>query len=76
MSDEEDAKRVNAAIAMIATNADRLITEIVEDAEACGLEASDPWIKNPLVGLQEFEVAEADPIDDKADFDHDQKLNS
>jgi len=35
--DEDDAERVNKAIAMVARNADSLISDLVDDAEACGL---------------------------------------
>ncbi len=59
--DEDDAERVNKAIAMVARNADSLISDLVDDAEACGLEASGPWMDTPLVDAQAFEVAQHDP---------------
>jgi len=73
---EEDAAAVNDSIAMIATEADGLMTAVIKDAEAHGLEASGPWLKIPLVETQSFEVATPDPAADEADDLRDWKLNS
>jgi hypothetical protein len=73
---DHDAADVNAHIAMIAEKADSLITALIKDAEARGLEATGPWMKIPLVECREFEVPQSDLIADEADFAHDQKLNS
>jgi hypothetical protein len=71
-----DAAGVNADIAMIAEEADSLITALIRDAEARGLEATGPWMKIPLVECQEFEVVTPDPVLAEADDSHDRKLNS
>lgn len=73
---DHDAADINAHIAMIAEEADRLITALIKDAEAHGLEATGPWMKIPLVECREFEVPQSDPVAEEADFVHDQKLNS
>jgi hypothetical protein len=73
---EGDAAEVNAHIAMIAEEADSLITALISDAEAHGLVATGPWLKIPLVECQAFEVVSPDPLLAEADDAHDRKLNS
>lgn len=73
---EHDARAVNAHIAMIAEEADRLISALVEDAEASGLEATGAWMAVPLVECRKFEAVERDPDLERADDIHDEKLNS
>ena len=73
---EDDARTVNAYIAMIAEEADTLIAALIEDAEAAGLEATGAWMRIPLVGCQKFEAVQRDPDLDRADDIHDEKLNS
>lgn len=55
-ADNSDAKAVNSFIAMIAKEADALVSALIRDAEAHGLEASGPWMKIPLFEVPEFEV--------------------
>jgi hypothetical protein len=74
--DETDAHRVNAQIAMVAEEANILITALITDAEAQGLEATGPWLDIPLVECREFAVPRADPVAQEADDILDRKLNS
>ena len=73
--DDQDAATVNASIAMIAEEADALVTAVIEDAEDHGLESSGPWLKIPLVEVQAFEVPPPDPAADEADDMRDQTLS-
>ncbi|KUL94349.1 hypothetical protein DK26_15185 [Bosea sp. WAO] len=73
---EDDARAVNAHIAMIAEEADNLITALIGDAESAGLEATGAWMKLPLVECRKFEAIERDPDLDRADDIQDDKLNS
>ncbi len=73
---ERDARAVNAYIAMIAEEADSLISALVEDAEASGLEATGAWMAVPLVECRKFEAVERDPDLERADDIHDEQLNS
>jgi hypothetical protein len=74
---DDDVVGVNAHIAMVAEEADSLISALVKDAEAKGLEASGAWLKIPLVECRAFELPDpADPATEEVDFIHDQKLNS
>jgi hypothetical protein len=72
----DDARSVNAHIAMVATEADALITALIKDAEANGLDSAGRWMNIPLVECQEFEVVTRDPAADEVDDIHDLKLNS
>ncbi|WP_156639715.1 hypothetical protein [Bosea sp. PAMC 26642] len=63
--DETDAEAVNTHIAMVAEEADSLITALIKDAEAHDLEASGPWIKIPLVECQKFEAPSRDSESDQ-----------
>ncbi|AMJ63052.1 hypothetical protein AXW83_24585 [Bosea sp. PAMC 26642] len=58
--DKTDAEAVNASIAMVAEEADALITSLIEDAEAHDLEATGPWMSIPLVDCQKFETPSRD----------------
>ncbi|HEV7339816.1 MAG TPA: hypothetical protein VGO06_27860 [Bosea sp. (in: a-proteobacteria)] len=73
---EDNAEAVNYYIGMIADEADALITALIEDAEACGMKGTGPWMKIPLVEYRKFEVIERDPDLERADDDQDEKLNS
>lgn len=57
-ADEDDARKANDAIRMIAIEADKLITAIILNAEDRDLTASGGWISTPLFEAQEFEVPE------------------
>ena len=74
--DETDAAWVNANIGIVAEGADDLISTLVEDAEAKGLEATGDWMKVPLVEQREFEVPNQNAEADKVDAAHDRKMNS
>ena len=74
--DDQDAAKVNDSLAMIAEEADALVTAVIKDAEDHGLEASGPWLKIPLIETQAFEVPTSDPAADEADEMHDRKMNS
>ena len=74
--DDQDADQVNASIAMIAEEADALVTAVIEDAEAHGLEATGAWLKIPLVEVQAFEVPTPDSASEEADDRHDRRLNA
>ena len=54
-ADESDAEAVNGHIAMVAEQADALISALIKDAEARELEATGAWMDIPLVECQEFE---------------------
>ena len=56
-ADESDAKTVNEHIAMVAEQADALITALIKDAEARDLEATGPWMDIRLIECREFELA-------------------
>jgi hypothetical protein len=74
---EDDAVSVNAHLAMIAEEADSLLTAVISDAEARGLQATGPWMKIPLVECRKFEVAKPpDPDLTQADDAWDRDLNS
>jgi len=73
---EDNAEAVNYYIAMVAEEADGLITALIEDAEARGLEATGAWMKIPLVEVRKFEPIERDPELERADDIQDDKLNS
>jgi hypothetical protein len=74
---DDDAVAVNDHIAMITEEADSLISALIRDAEARGLQASGPWMKIPLVECRKFEVAKpADPDLAEADDAWDRYLNS
>lgn len=72
----ENARDVNAFIAMIAEEADGLIAALIEDAEASGLEATGAWMNIPLVEVRKFEPIERDPELQRADDIQGNKLNS
>jgi hypothetical protein len=72
---DQDADKVNASIEMIAGEADALVTAVINDAEAHGLQASGRWLDIPLVEVQAFEVSTPDPSTAEADDTHDKKLN-
>jgi hypothetical protein len=74
--DETDAAWANANISMVAEEADDLISTLVDDAEDKGLEATGDWMKAPLIEQREFEVPKHDAEVDKADAEHDRKMNS
>jgi hypothetical protein len=74
--DETDAAWVNANIGMVAEEADDLISTLVDDAEDKGLDATGDWMKIPLVEQRAFEVPRSDPAADRADDEHDRKMNS
>jgi hypothetical protein len=74
--DETDAHRVNAQIALVAEEANILMTALITDAEAQGLEATGPWLDIPLVECREFAVPRPDPIAPEADDIHDRKMKS
>jgi len=63
--DEADAVSVNANIASIAKMADELISAVIVNAEARGLQATGGWMDIPLVECREFELEEQDPIGDE-----------
>lgn len=65
--DEADAASVNANIASIANAADELITALIDNAEARGLQATGRWMDIPLVECREFEIEERDAGGDQAD---------
>ena len=72
-----DADAVNSRIAMVAEEADALITALIEDAESQGLEATGPWLKVPLIECRAFEPpASSDPEATEADDAHERWLNS
>ena len=72
----DNAKDVNAFIAMIAEEAGALITSLIEDAEASGLEATGAWMNIPLVEVRKFEPIERDPELERADDIQNDKLNT
>ena len=74
--DDTDAAWVNANISMVAEEADELISTLIEDAESKGLEATGDWIPMPLVEQRAFDVPKPDPEADRADDEHNRKLNS
>jgi hypothetical protein len=74
--DETDAAWANANIAMVAEEADDLISTLIDDAENQGLEATGDWLPMPLVEQRAFEVPKPDPAGDKADAARDRKMNS
>ncbi|UZF93794.1 hypothetical protein [Bosea sp. NBC_00550] len=69
--DQADAASVNANIASVANAADDLITALIENAEARGLQATGRWIDIPLVECREFEIKERDPVEEQADDAYD-----
>jgi hypothetical protein len=75
-ADEFDALSVNAWIALVAEEADGLLTALISDGESHGLEASGSWMDVPLIEVREFEVVHADPAAREADDIHDRKMNS
>ena len=73
---DTDAAWVNGNIAMVAEEADDLISTLIEDAESKGLEATGDWLPMPLVEQRAFKVPKDDADGDKADAAHDRKMNS
>ncbi|KPF71691.1 hypothetical protein IP69_05955 [Bosea sp. AAP35] len=58
--DSSDAAAVNAAIALVAEEADALINALIADAEARDLTPSGPWMDIPLVECRAFQASAQD----------------